>query len=87
MCKITLSLLKSFYRESVAPNVLPFILVRHVVVSNSQVKRPIGERIADPNVLPFIHVTLSFMSNMSRLLHTGFPWNLLSIMLNTLLAF
>ena len=50
------------------------------------------ERIGDPNVLPFIHVTLVFMYRMSR--HSGamdivradFPWELLSIMLNTLLV-
>jgi hypothetical protein len=49
-------------------------------------------RIGDPNVLPFIHVTLVFMFRISRhpgamsLLEADFPWELLSIMLNTLLA-
>jgi len=50
------------------------------------------QRIRDPNVLPFIHVTLVFILRMSR--HSGamgylqaeFPWDLLSITLNTLLA-
>jgi hypothetical protein len=50
------------------------------------------QRIGDPNVLPFIHVTLVFMYCMSRhsgamsILRTAFPWELLSIMLNTLLV-
>lgn len=50
------------------------------------------QRIGDPNVLPFIHVTLVFMLRMSRhpramaYLAIDFPWELLSIMLNTLLA-
>jgi hypothetical protein len=50
------------------------------------------QRIGDPNVLPFIHVTLTFMYRMSRhpgamsILRADFPWELLSIMLNTLLV-
>ena len=50
------------------------------------------QRIGDPNVLPFIHVTLVFMYRMSRhsgaisILRASFPWELLSIMLNTLLV-
>ncbi|KAK2624696.1 hypothetical protein QTJ16_005889 [Diplocarpon rosae] len=49
-------------------------------------------RIGDPNVLPFIHVTLVFMHHMARypraiqLLAGSFPWQALTIMLNTLLA-
>jgi hypothetical protein len=49
-------------------------------------------RIRDPNVLAFIHVTFVFMHNMSRhpgamqYLQPDFPWELLSTMLNTLLA-
>jgi len=49
-------------------------------------------RIGDPNVLSFIHVTLVFMNFMSRhpravrYLETNFPWQLLTDMLNTLLA-
>lgn len=49
-------------------------------------------RIGDPNVLPFIHVQLVFMYYMSgrpgamSLLQDQFPWDLLSTMLNTLLA-
>jgi hypothetical protein len=60
-------------------------------LSNSTL-RIVLQRIGDPNVLPFIHVTLIFMFNMSRFpgamrfLHADFPWGLLSIMLNTLLA-
>jgi hypothetical protein len=50
------------------------------------------QRIGDPNVLPFIHVTLLFIYNMSRhpgameLLEVDFPWDLLTVMLNTLMA-
>lgn len=50
------------------------------------------QRIGDPNVLPFIHVSLVFMYFMSRhprairLLETNFPWQSLTVMLNTLLA-
>jgi len=60
-------------------------------LSNSTL-RIVLQRIGDPNVLPFIHVMLIFMFNMSRspgamrFLHADFPWDLLSIMLNTLLA-
>jgi hypothetical protein len=60
-------------------------------LSNSTV-RIVLQRIGDPNVLPFIHVTLVFMFNMShhpgtmRYLQADFPWDLLSIILNTLLA-
>lgn len=51
------------------------------------------QRIGDPNVLPFIHVTLVFMLFMSRhpavmrYLQADFPWEKLSVMLNTLLSF
>jgi hypothetical protein len=50
------------------------------------------QRIGDPNVLSFIHVTLIFMLFMSRhppamrLLEAKFPWQSLTVMLNTLLA-
>jgi hypothetical protein len=50
------------------------------------------QRIGDPNVLPFVHVTLVFILCMARhhgamnLLQADFPWELLSIMLNTLVA-
>jgi hypothetical protein len=50
------------------------------------------QRIGDPNVLPFIHVTLVFMFHMARhphamrLLEASFPWEALTVMLNTLLA-
>jgi len=50
------------------------------------------QRIGDPNVLPFLHVTLVFMYYISRhqramrLLETNFPWQSLTVMLNTLLA-
>jgi hypothetical protein len=50
------------------------------------------QRIGDPNVLPFIHVILVFMFNMSgrpgsmSILQADFPWELLSVMLNTLLG-
>jgi hypothetical protein len=50
------------------------------------------QRIGDPNVLPFIHVTLVFMYFMSRrprtmrYLETKFPWDLLTAMLNPMLA-
>jgi hypothetical protein len=60
-------------------------------LSNSTLKIVL-QRIGDPNVLPFIHVTLVFMFNMTcypgamRYLQADFPWDLLSIMLNTLLA-
>lgn len=49
-------------------------------------------RIGDPNVLPFIHVTLVFMYHLARhpramkLLEASFPWQSLTVMLNTLLA-
>jgi hypothetical protein len=49
-------------------------------------------RIGDPNVLPFIHAALVFMYRMSRhsgamnILGADFPWELLSVMLNTLLV-
>ncbi|KAL5325165.1 hypothetical protein ACEPPN_006288 [Leptodophora sp. 'Broadleaf-Isolate-01'] len=49
-------------------------------------------RIGDPNVLPFIHVTLVFMYYLARhpramkLLEASFPWQSLTVMLNTLLA-
>jgi hypothetical protein len=57
-------------------------------LSNSTL-RIVLQRIGDPNVLPFIHVTLIFMFKMSRFpgamqfLQEDFPWDLLSIMLNT----
>ena len=47
-------------------------------------------RTGDPNVLPFIHVTLVFMHHLARrphamkLLEVSFPWQSLTIMLNTL---
>jgi hypothetical protein len=50
------------------------------------------QRIGDPNVLPFLHVSLVFMYYMSRhpramrLLEKNFPWQSLTLMLNTLLA-
>ena len=50
------------------------------------------QRIGDPNVLPFIHVSLVFMYRLSRhpgamsIVRADFPWELLSIMLNTLLV-
>ena len=50
------------------------------------------QRIGNPNVLPFIHVTLVFMFRIFQhpgamsLLEADFPWKLLFIMLNTLLA-
>ncbi|KAL2062098.1 hypothetical protein VTL71DRAFT_6364 [Oculimacula yallundae] len=49
-------------------------------------------RIGDPNVLPYIHVTLVFMYYLARhpramkLLEASFPWQSLTVMLNTLLA-
>ncbi|PVH86360.1 hypothetical protein DL98DRAFT_582931 [Cadophora sp. DSE1049] len=49
-------------------------------------------RIGDPNVLPFLHVTLVFMYHLARhplamkLLEASFPWQSLTVMLNTLLA-
>ncbi|CZT10528.1 uncharacterized protein RAG0_14969 [Rhynchosporium agropyri] len=49
-------------------------------------------RIGDPNVLPFIHVTLVFIYHAAKhpramkLLEGGFPWQSLTMMLNTLLA-
>lgn len=59
-------------------------------LSNSTLKIVL-QRIGDPDVLPFIHVTLVFMFNMSRhsamsFLQADFPWDLLLIMLNALLA-
>ncbi|KUJ09305.1 uncharacterized protein LY89DRAFT_690348 [Mollisia scopiformis] len=54
--------------------------------------RIVLQRIGDPNVLPFLHVVLVFMFSMTRhagamdLLQEDFPWDLLAIMLNTLLA-
>jgi Est1 DNA/RNA binding domain len=59
---------------------------------NNETLTIVLKRIGDPNVLPFIHVTLVFMHNMSRhpgamgFLQGDFPWELLSTMLNTLLA-
>lgn len=50
------------------------------------------QRIGDPNVLPFLHVILVFVYKMSRhpgamgMLEADFPWELLVVMLNTLLA-
>lgn len=50
------------------------------------------QRIGDPNVLPFLHVTLVFLFHMARhpramrLLEASFPWEALTVMLNTLLA-
>jgi hypothetical protein len=66
-----------------------FKLAQHLNKSTLSI---VLQRIGDPNVLPFIHTTLVFMSGMSR--HTGamsivgaeFPWELLSVMLNTLLV-
>ena len=49
------------------------------------------DRIGDPHVLPFIHCVLVWMLHVSKhplameLIHDDFPWELLSIMLNTLL--
>ena len=60
-------------------------------LSNATLKI-ILQRIGDPNVLPFIHVTLLFMYNMSQhacameLLEVEFPWELLTVMLNTLIV-
>ncbi|PMD33387.1 hypothetical protein L207DRAFT_170137 [Hyaloscypha variabilis F] len=54
--------------------------------------RTVLQRIGDPNVLPFLHVTLTFTfykaqhQRSMQLLETEFPWDLLSNMLNTLLA-
>ena len=59
-------------------------------LSNSTLKIVL-HRIGDPNVLPFIHVTLVFMFYMAqrpramRLLGADFPWEALTVMLNTLL--
>lgn len=59
---------------------------------NNTTLRIVLQRIGDPNVLPFIHVTLVFMFNMTRhagamdLLQEDYPWDLLAIMLNTLLT-
>jgi hypothetical protein len=50
------------------------------------------QRIGDPNVLPFIHVSLVFMYHMARhphamhLLEEKFPWQAMTVMLNTLLT-
>ncbi|KAF8866828.1 hypothetical protein BDZ45DRAFT_734852 [Acephala macrosclerotiorum] len=59
---------------------------------NNPALRIVLQRIGDPNVLPFVHVILVFMFNMTRhtsamdLLQEDYPWDLLAIMLNTLLA-
>ncbi|KAH7418735.1 hypothetical protein BKA64DRAFT_590854, partial [Cadophora sp. MPI-SDFR-AT-0126] len=49
-------------------------------------------RIGDPNVLPFIHVTLVYVYYLAKhplaikLLEASFPWQSMTVMLNTLLA-
>ena len=67
---------------------LSFMSAQHLYNSSLEI---VLQRIGDPNVLPFIHVTLVFMYRMSRhagamsILRAAFPWELLSVMLNTLL--
>ena len=59
---------------------------------NNETLEIVLHRIGDPNVLPFIHVTLVFMYHLARhpramkLLEASFPWQSLTVMLNTLLA-
>ena len=59
---------------------------------NNETLEIVLHRIGDPNVLPFIHVTLVFMYHLARhppamkLLESSFPWESMTVMLNTLLA-
>jgi hypothetical protein len=59
---------------------------------SNETLRIVLQRIGGPNVFPFIHVTLVFLLIISRcpaamgLLQADFPWELLSVMLNTLMA-
>jgi len=77
--------------EGTSPNEPPLSFTNAQRLNNTTLEIVL-QRIGDPNVLPFIHVTLAFMYYMSRypgaisILRTGFPWELLSIMLNTLLV-
>jgi hypothetical protein len=65
---------------------------KHAQRLNNSTLEIVLQRIGDPNVLPFIHVTLVFMYCMSRhasaisILRADFPWELLAVMLNTLLV-
>jgi hypothetical protein len=67
-------------------------LFREASRLSNETLRIVLQRIGGPNVLPFIQVTLVFLHNRSRypaamgLLQADFPWELLSAMLNTLLA-
>jgi hypothetical protein len=71
---------------------LSMVAFRHAQRLSDSTLEIVLQRIGDPNVLPFIHVTLVFLLNMSRypaamgLLQADFPWALLSVMLNTLMA-
>lgn len=58
---------------------------------NNRTLEVVLRRVGDDNVLPYIHITLVFMDHMSKvtgamkLLEATFPWQLLAVMLNTLL--
>ncbi|KAJ8062034.1 hypothetical protein OCU04_009814 [Sclerotinia nivalis] len=67
------------------------IVFRHAQNLNNSALEIVLKRIGDPNVLPFIHISLVFIFRMSHfsntmdLLAPAFPWQILVIMLNTLL--
>ncbi|KAJ8058491.1 hypothetical protein OCU04_012679 [Sclerotinia nivalis] len=67
------------------------IAFRHAQNLSNSALEIVLQRIGDPNVLPFIHVSLVFMFRMSHfssamdLLAPAFPWQILAIILNTLL--
>ncbi|QSZ37290.1 hypothetical protein DSL72_009384 [Monilinia vaccinii-corymbosi] len=67
------------------------IVFKHAQNLGNSALEIVLKRIGDPNVLPFIHVSLVFIFRMSHfsnamdLLAPAFPWQPLTIMLNTLL--
>ncbi|KAF7894675.1 uncharacterized protein EAF01_010125 [Botrytis porri] len=70
----------------------PTTAFRYAEYLNNSVLEIVLKRIGDLNVLPFVHVTLVYLHHISQfdnataLLALGFPWQLLNIMLNTLLC-
>ncbi|KAI0476052.1 hypothetical protein GGR56DRAFT_665852 [Xylariaceae sp. FL0804] len=69
-------------------SVKEFAWATHLSVGTYEV---VFHRLGDPNVFPFLHVTVVFMSHLTKFpsamarVQSTFPWKLMSLMLNSLL--